>query len=125
MRGLLPCCPFLFFVLFIKGSTVSCVCSFVSGAEDGYIRIHHLPKDYFTLGDEPELDEPEVVAATEAKEEAQARGADDDEVEHVMQQAWDSVVDRRRLEAMGHADATAAAATNQANAGSGAPEATR
>ena len=37
--------------------------SFVSGAEDGYMRLHRLDPEYFSLGDEDNLDDPVLTAA--------------------------------------------------------------
>jgi translation initiation factor 3 subunit I len=37
--------------------------SYVSGAEDGYMRLHRFDPDYFSLGDEDNLDDPILSAA--------------------------------------------------------------
>lgn len=37
--------------------------SFCSGAEDGYVRLHVLDTDYYTLGDEDQLDDPVLSRA--------------------------------------------------------------
>lgn len=57
--------------------------SFASGAEDGFIRLHHLDAEYDTLGVEPELDDPALaralaegeLAVLEEEEAAQQRRA--------------------------------------------------
>ena len=37
--------------------------SYVSGAEDGYMRLHRFDPEYFSLGDEDNLDDPALTAA--------------------------------------------------------------
>ena len=63
--------------------------SFVSGAEDGYMRLHRLDPDYFTLGDEDNLDDPVLTAAMAdgSYEQLEAEEADRLAKEEMEQQA--------------------------------------
>jgi translation initiation factor 3 subunit I len=75
--------------------------SFATGGEDGYVRVCFLPPSYFKLGDDPDLHDPAVAAATAAFMEA---GADAEEEE-----CWAAAEAAYEAEASKAADAAATA----------------
>jgi hypothetical protein len=42
------------------------ICRFCSGAEDGYVRIHHLSEEYFRFVEKEERTRPDPAAAVKA-----------------------------------------------------------
>ncbi|CAE7920122.1 TIF34 [Symbiodinium sp. KB8] len=46
---------------------------FCTGGEDGYLRLHHFDEDYKDLGEEPELDDPNLGKVVKEVEAAVAR----------------------------------------------------